>query len=276
MKIYKNYDSFKTQLVQGTKTSFFKKNNVYGLNDSQGEPVLPIEYDAIYPLEENNTRRFTKNGETGIMDKDYNVIYRFEGKWISEEDDIGQRRFANKKGEIGILDRNLKVLCEPIKKSLWIGPLEEDETRRIILRKSPSFGAYMLAYSIDFASFGMASRYARNKNFSSTVDLANQMNNESKDLSKDEFIEGFNTQHDLERIEFHDEGVNLLCKLFLKSQNSDDFIVYGLIDKNHKSIIEPEYNFITPVMDDNTRICFLKKKSYIFDILSNSVTLKGK
>lgn len=276
MKIYKNYDSFKTQLVQGTKTSFFKKNNVYGLNDSQGEPVLPIEYDAIYPLEENNTRRFTKNGETGIMDKDYNVIYRFEGKWISEEDDIGQRRFANKKGEIGILDRNLKVLCEPIKKSLWIGPLEEDETRRIILRKSPSFGAYMLAYSIDFASFGMASRYARNKDFSSTVDLANQMNNESKDLSKDEFIEGFNSQHDLERIEFHDEGVNLLCKLFLKSQNSDDFIVYGLIDKNHKSIIEPEYNFITPVMDDNTRICYLKKKSYIFDILSNSVTLKGK
>lgn len=276
MKIYKNYDSFKTHLVQETKTSFFKKYNVYGLNDSQGEQVLPIEYDAIYPLEENNTRRFTKNGETGIMDKDYNVIYRFEGKWISEEDDLGQRRFANKKGEIGILDRNLKVLCEPIKKSLWIGPLEEDETRRIILRKSPSFGAYMLAYSIDFASFGMASRYARNKDFSSTVDLAIQMNKESKDLSKDEFIEGFNTQHDLERIEFHDEGVNLLCKLFLKSQNSDDYIVYGLIDKNHKFIIEPEYNFITPVMDDNTRICFLKKKSYIFDILSNSVTLKGK
>lgn len=276
MKIYKNYDSLKTHLVQETKTSFFKKYNVYGLNDSQGEQVLPIEYDAIYPLEENNTRRFTKNGEIGIMDKDYNVIYRFEGKWISEEDDLGQRRFANKKGEIGILDRNLKVLCEPIKKSLWIGPLEEDETRRIILRKSPSFGAYMLAYSIDFASFGMASRYARNKDFSSTVDLANQMNKESKDLSKDEFIEGFNTQHDLERIEFHDEGVNLLCKLFLKSQNSDDYIVYGLIDKNHKFIIEPEYNFITPVMDDNTRICFLKKKSYIFDILSNSVTLKGK
>lgn len=106
MKIYKNYDSFKTHLVQETKTSFFKKYNVYGLNDSQGEQVLPIEYDAIYPLEENNTRRFTKNGETGIMDKDYNVIYRFEGKWISEEDDLGQRRFANKKGEIGILDRN--------------------------------------------------------------------------------------------------------------------------------------------------------------------------
>jgi hypothetical protein len=276
MKFYNNYDSVKSQLVEEKTTSFFKKKNIYGLNDSQGNKLLPIEYDAIYPLENNNTRRFTRNGESGIMDENFNTIFKFEGKWISEEDDLGQRRFSNKKGEIGIFDKNFDVLCEPIKKSIWIGPLEENETRRIILRKSPSFGAYMLAYSIDFASFGMASRYARNKDFASTVNLASEINKESKELAEEEIIDGFNNLHDLEKIEYHDEGVNLFILFMLKSQNSDDYIVYGLLDKNHRFVIEPEYNFITPVMDDNTRICFMKKKSYIYDILSNSVTLKGK
>ena len=210
------------------------------------------------------------------MDNDFNVIFKFEGKWISEEDDLGQRRFSNKKGEIGIFDKNFNVLCEPIRKSIWIGPFEENETRRIILRKSPSFGAYMLAYSIDFASFGMASRYARNKDFASTVNLAKEMKSDPEELENKEIIDGFNTLHDLERIEYHDEGVNLIILLMLKSQNSDDYIFYGLLDKNHEYIIDPEYNFITHVLEDNTRICFMKKKSFIYDILSNSVTLKGK
>ena len=276
MKVYSNYDSIKSQLVEEKTTSFFKKRNIYGLNDSQGKMLLPIEYDAIYPLENNNTRRFTKNGESGIMDSNFNVIFKFEGKWISAEDELGQRRFANKKGEIGIFDKNFEVLCEPIKKSIWIGPLEENETRRIILRKSPSFGAYMLAYSIDFASFGMASRYARNKGFASTINLANKVKSDSESSENVEIIDGFNTLHDLERIEYNDEGVNLVLLLMLKSQNSDDYIVYGLLDKNSEYLIKPDYNFITHVLEDNTRICVIKKKSFIYDILSNSVTLKGK
>lgn len=104
-------------LIDGKAGLFIvKQNNKYGLLNTKGQFILPLEYDDIENFDRNNLFKVKQNGRYGIVDKtgkvvmpvqylemdDFSTIYR-DQKLAYIKDENGKYGFFNRKAEIIVL-----------------------------------------------------------------------------------------------------------------------------------------------------------------------------
>lgn len=264
--VFNNYEN-NAALTRIIEKGFFANKIHYGLKIDNIE-VLSNEYDAICILEDDGTRRFVKNGKAGIFNRNFEVVFDSDYKWISSKEPDGSRRFVDKKGNCGIMNKDYKVIYTPKSRLLWIGKKELDDNRIVVYAKRPLYIRDFIPMSMmSFAIFHQ-NRVAKKRNNISFKKYKESKEYYSK-VNQGEIVPYFNLWDQCEGLEENEQDFyDTLSEMVLKT---DEKLFYGLINNHFDEKLEHKYNLISKINEDNERICTLKKKNYIYDAISGII-----
>lgn len=264
--IFNNYEK-NSKLTRIIEKGFFANKIHYGLK-IDGIEVLSNEYDAICILEDDETRRFVKNGKAGIFNRNFEIVFDSDYKWISSKELDGSRRFVDKKGNCGIMNKDYKVIYPPKSRLLWIGKKELDGNRIVVFAKRP-------LYIRDFIPMSMMSFaiFHQNRVTKKGNNISFKKFKESKEylfkVNQGEIVPYFNLWDQCEGLEENEQDFyDTLCEMVLKTEEK---LFYGLINDHFDEKLEHKYCLISKISDNNQRVCTLKKKNYIYDTTSGTI-----